>query len=231
MEISEITQFYDQIDQCLRCGKTIEAKNILDRLSFIPSVTDLPAELIKFFYRFNFEVKGRLDDGTFIDDGLKSLEYIDNDDEKALTYYQCACYLLQKGKIAEAEKYSLLCDKLANSDEMKMDAKKMLGRTESYKKNYDEALKNFNEAAYYAEESHNERSLCLIILEIADIFEKKGFPEIAISEISRAETHAKASTILDLYLRCAVKKAKLLYELGRNDDAQKVIMSIPEQND
>lgn len=58
-----------------------------------------------------------------------------------------------------------------------------------------------------------------------------GLKHNALSEIARIEMYAKRTRQLQQYLRVLIKKAQLLYRMGRKDEAEQVVLTIPEFDD
>ena len=53
--------------------------------------------------------------------------------------------------------------------------------------------------------------------------------EIALSEMFRAERYAKESRNLDLMFRFVVRRAKVMFKMGKNEEAKALIMALDEQ--
>ena len=70
----------------------------------------------------------------------------------------------------------------------------------------------------------------MIIMDISAIYMKMGLNETALSEIYRAERYVKECRNLDLYRQCAIRSAKILYMMGKDEEAKRLVMAIDEQN-
>ena len=56
-----------------------------------------------------------------------------------------------------------------------------------------------------------------------------GKLETALSEMFRAERYAKESRNLDLMFRFVVRRAKIMYKMGKDEEAKALIMALDEQ--
>ena len=93
---------------------------------------------------------------------------------------------------------------------------------------YPKGLELMNKAAEKAEQAHCLTELAMIIMDISVIFSKMGRLETALSEIYRAERYVKECRNWDLYLRCAIRRAKILYRMGRDEEAKKLVCALEE---
>ena len=84
-------------------------------------------------------------------------------------------------------------------------------------------------AAEQAEQAHCTTDMAMIIMDISVIYLKMGMPETALSEIFRAERYVKECRNTDLYLRCAIRRAKILYKMGKDEEAKKLVLALEEQ--
>ena len=80
-----------------------------------------------------------------------------------------------------------------------------------------------------AEQAHCLTDLAMIIMDMSALFVKMGKLETALSEVYRAERYIKESHNFDLFLRCAIRRAKILYKMGRDEDAKNLIVTLDEQ--
>ena len=64
---------------------------------------------------------------------------------------------------------------------------------------------------------------------MAAVYYEMGKLEIALSEMFRAERYAKESRNLDLMFRFVVRRAKIMYKMGKDEEAKKLIMALDEQ--
>ena len=56
-----------------------------------------------------------------------------------------------------------------------------------------------------------------------------GLSETALSETYRAERYVKECRNLDLYTRCAIRRAKILFIMNRDEEARTLIMALDDQ--
>ena len=66
---------------------------------------------------------------------------------------------------------------------------------------------------------------------VAEVLFQLGLKNNALSEIARIEMYVKRTRQLQQYLRVLIKKAQLLYRVGRKDEAEQVVLTIPEFDD
>ena len=90
-------------------------------------------------------------------------------------------------------------------------------------------LELLNQAAAYAEEAHCLTDLAMAISDLAAVYNEMGRMEIALSEMFRAERYAKESRNLDLMFRFVVRRAKIMYKMGKDEEAKTLIMTLDEQ--
>ena len=94
---------------------------------------------------------------------------------------------------------------------------------------YPKAIELLNQAAAYAEEAHCLTYLAMVISDLAAVYNEMGRMEIALSEMFRAERYAKESRNLDLMFRFVVRRAKIMYKMGKDEEAKALIMTLDEQ--
>lgn len=170
---------------------------------------------------------GRFDDAMRF--FIQSYDVIEDGDGKAAAAGLIAGYYLQEGKKQEALEYADKALQTARAPELKSKPYQIQGGVAIIEGDYNKALELMNKAAELAEESHCITDLAMIIMDISVIFMKMGRKETALSEIYRAERYVKECRNLDLYIRCAIRRAKILYLMGKDDEAKKLICALEEQ--
>lgn len=223
---------FSEIHKLMLSAKFIEAKFMLQSMN----EEKIPDAYRYLYYNLLFETTFKThNDETQFNESLKYLEraveYTEDTDQKSTIYGNIAVYLIQKNRMVDAQSYVDKCFEFALSDSSKTFAYKIKGRILYLNNSLDESLECFTEAAHYAEITHNENMLFYITLEIAFVFEKMNRVNIAFSECDKAEQYARFLKDLNLFHRCAIYKAQLLYKLGRDEDAKKLINGIPKSLD
>lgn len=170
---------------------------------------------------------GRFDEAMLF--WIKSYEVIEEGDDKAAAAGLIAGYYLQEGKKTEALKYADKALQTAKAPELMSRPYQIQGGVAIEDGDYPKALELMNKAAELAEESHCITDLAMIIMDISVIFMKMGYKETALSEIYRAERYVKECRNLDLYMRCAIRRAKILYAMGKDNEAKMLICALEEQ--
>lgn len=159
----------------------------------------------------------------------QSYEVMEDGNDKAAAAGIIAGYYLQEGKKQEALEYAEKALQTAKAPELISRPYQIQGGVAIDEGDYPKALKLMNKAAELAEESHCITDLAMIIMDISVIFMKMGRKETALSEIYRAERYVKECRNLDLYMRCAIRRAKILYAMGKDEEAKKLICALEEQ--
>lgn len=160
---------------------------------------------------------------------IKSYEVIEDDDGKAAAAGLIAGYYLQVKNKQKALEYAEKALMTAKAPELKSRPYQIQGGVAMEDGDYTKALELMNKAAELAEESHCITDLAMIIMDISVIFMKMGRKETALSEIYRAERYVKECHNPDLFMRCAIRRAKILYSMGKDEDAKKLICALEEQ--
>ena len=159
----------------------------------------------------------------------QSYDIIEDENEKAGAAAHLAGYFLRDGKLDEAMKWAEKALETATVSDLKAGPYQIKGGIAVEKGDYPKAIELLNKAAAYAEESHCLTDLATIISDLATVFMLMGKLETALSEMFRAERYAKESRNLDLMFRFAVRRAKLMYKMGKDGEAKALIMTLDEQ--
>lgn len=159
----------------------------------------------------------------------RAFDVSENEDCKANFAGLVAGYYQREGKNTEAQQYAKSALTLAKNPELLIYPNQIMGNIALSEGDYPKAIEFLNKAASYSEACHCIVQLGLIIMDISETFLKMGRNEIALSEIYRAERYVKESNNLDLYFRCAVRRARILFLMGMDDEAKALIMSLDEQ--
>ena len=149
----------------------------------------------------------------------QSYDIIEDENEKAGAAAHLAGYFLRDGRLDEAMKWTEKALETATYPDLKAGPYQIKGGIAVEEGDYPKAIELLNKAAAYAEKSH-----CL-----TTVFMLMGKLETALSEMFRAERYAKESRNLDLMFRFVVRRAKLMYKMGKDGEARALIMTLDEQ--
>ena len=159
----------------------------------------------------------------------QSYDIIEDGDEKAATAGHLAGYFLRDGRLDEAMKWADKAMETATEPDLKAGPYQIKCGIAAEEGDYPKAIELLNKAAAYAEDSHCLTDLATIISDMATVFMSMGRLETALSEMFRAERYAKESRNLDLMFRFVVRRAKLMYKMGKDEEAKALIMTLDEQ--
>ena len=159
----------------------------------------------------------------------QSYDITEDENEKAGTAAHLAGYFLRDGRLDEAMKWAEKALETATDPDLKAGPYQIKGGIAVEKGDYPKAIELLNKAAAYAEESHCLTDLATIISDLATVFMLMGKLETALSEMFRAERYAKESRNLDLMFRFVVRRAKIMYKMGKDEEAKALIMTLDEQ--
>ena len=159
----------------------------------------------------------------------QSYDIIEDENEKAGAAAHLAGYFLRDGRLDEAMKWTVKALETATDPDLNAGPYQIKGGIAVEEGDYPKAIELLNKAAAYAEKSHCLTDLATIISDLATVFMLMGKLETALSEMFRAERYAKESRNLDLMFRFAVRRAKLMYKMGKDGEAKALIMTLDEQ--
>lgn len=159
----------------------------------------------------------------------QSYDIIEDENEKAGAAAHLAGYFLRDGRLDEAMKWTEKALETATYPDLKAGPYQIKGGIAVEEGDYPKAIELLNKAAAYAEKSHCLTDLATIISDLATVFMLMGKLETALSEMFRAERYAKESRNLDLMFRFVLRRAKLMYKMGKDGEARALIMTLDEQ--
>lgn len=159
----------------------------------------------------------------------QSYDIIEDGDDKAAAAGHLAGCFLRDGRLEEAMKWADKALETVTEKELMAGPYQIKGGIAAAQGDYPKAIELLNKAAAYAEKSHCLTDLATIISDLATVFMLVGKLETALSEMFRAERYAKESRNLDLMFRFAVRRAKLMYKMGKDGEAKALIMTLDEQ--
>lgn len=158
-----------------------------------------------------------------------SYDIIEDGDDKAAAASHLAGYFLRDEKLEEAMKWADKALETVTEKELMAGPYQIKGGIAAAQGDYPKAIELLNQAAAYAEEAHCQVDLAMVISDLAAVYNDMGRMEIALSEMSRAERYAKESRNLDLMFRFVVRRAKIMYKMGKDEEAKALIMTLDEQ--
>ena len=170
---------------------------------------------------------GMMKEGIAYLDRCYSLE--EDDDNKAAVAGIISTNYLHMGKKEEALEYANKALETAKAPELKSRPYQIQGAIAGNDGDYPKAIELLTKAAEMAEQAHCLTDLAMIIMDISAMYVKMGMYETALSEVYRAERYVKESHHFDLFQRCAIRRAKILYKMGRDEDAKSLIVTLDEQ--
>lgn len=159
----------------------------------------------------------------------QSYDIIEDGDDKAAAAGLVAGYFLRDGKLEEAMKWADKALETVKVADLMIGPYQIKGGIAAAQGDYPKAIELLNQAAAYAEEAHCLTDLAMIISDLAAVYNEMGRMEIALSEMFRAERYAKESRNLDLMFRFVVRRAKIMYKMGKDEEAKALIMTLDEQ--
>jgi len=236
-QLEDLTLIEKQIDQLLgqsafylQTYRALDALTVLQKAQALADGAEVRPPIRAVIYRNMGQAlfqTGRFNDamGFFI----RSYDTFEDDNDKAAAAGLIAGYYLQEGKRQDAQEYADKAIKLARAPELMAHPYQIMGGIAIEEGNYPKALELMNKAAEKAEQAHCLTDLAMIIMDISVIFVKIGKLETALSEIYRAERYVKECRNWDLYLRCAIRRAKILYKMGKDEDAKNLVCALEEQ--
>ncbi len=159
----------------------------------------------------------------------QSYDIIEDGDNKAAEAGHLAGCFLRDGRFEEAMKWADKALETVTEKELMAGPYQIKGGIAAAQGDYPKAIELLNQAAAYAEEAHCLTDLAMVISDLAAVYNEMGRMEIALSEMFRAERYAKESRNLDLMFRFVVRRAKIMYKMGKDEEAKALIMTLDEQ--
>lgn len=158
----------------------------------------------------------------------KAYNLLEDGNDKAATANMIADHYLREGKKELALEYADKALSTVMAPELLAGPYHIQGGVALLDGNYQKAIELMNKAAECAEKAHALTDLAMIIMDLSCIFSKMGNLETALSEIYRAERYIKESRNQDLYIRFAIRRAKILYRMGKDEEAKELIIALDE---
>lgn len=233
----ELTPIEKEIDvllvkscRYLQTYRSIEALRVLNQAQVMVEENEVKWQVKAALYRNKgqaFYQQGQFDEA--MQSFIQSYDIAEDGNDKAAAAGIIAGYYLQAGNKTAAMEYADRALNTATAPELFSQPYQIKGGIAIVEGDYPKALELMNKAAALAEDSHCIAELAMIIMDISVIFMKMGRKKTALSEIYRAERYVKESRNLDLYMRCAIRRAKILYSMGKDEEAKKLVCALDEQ--
>lgn len=160
---------------------------------------------------------------------IRCYEITEDCNDKAAAAGLIAGNYLRAGKTKEALKYADKALQTATETELLSMPYRIQGVVAANEGNYSKGIELLNKAAELSEKAHCLTDLAMIIMDISAIYMEMGMAETALSEVYRAERYVKECRNLDLYFHCALRRAKLLFKMGKDEEAKYLIMALDDQ--
>lgn len=214
----------------LQTYRSIDALNVLHRAEGLMKadvvVGSLKASVYKNLGEANIQM-GQLDNAMYF---LKqAYDSLAEGNDKAAIAGMMANYYLRGRKTKEALFYADKALIMSTAPELKSMPYRIMGTISLIDGDRQKAIELMNKAAEIAEQTHCLTDLAMTIMDISAIFLEMGMLETALSEVYRAERYVKESRNLDLYIRCSIRRAKILFKMKKDEEAKALIMAIDEQ--
>lgn len=226
-------QIYEILQQSafyLQSYRAIEAIRVLDIAQNIISKNNVRWQLKSpvFSNVGNAYIQmGNLQDG--IEYLIKAYDCNEDGNKKAAIAITIASYYYRSGDKKKALEFADNGIETATALELKAACFHIQGAVAANEKDFSNAIELFNKAVELAEQTHCLSDMAMYILEIATVYLQMGLNETALSETYRAERYVKECRNLDLYTRCAIRRAKILFIMNREEEARTLIMALDDQ--
>ena len=226
----EILDLLKEASFYLQTYRSIDALNVLHRAEELMKADEVIGRLKAPIYKNLGEAyiqMGQIDNAmNYMKQAYDSL--VDGNDKEAIAGIM-ATYYLRGRNTKEALFYADKALNMSTAPELKSMPYRIMGTISLIDGDRQKAIDLMNKAAEIAEQTHCLTDLAMTIMDISAIFLEMGMLETALSEVYRAERYVKESRNLDLYIRCAIRRAKILFKMKKDDEAKALIMAIDEQ--
>ena len=226
----EIAELLGKTGFYLQTYRSLDALNLLQQAEGKMEGNEIQSPIKAAVYRLMADCQiqmGKMEEG--IKYLIQCYECTENGDNKAAAAGLISSYYLQLDKKEEAFDYAEKALATANAPELKSRPYQIQGAIAGDEGDYLKAIELMTKAAEMAEQAHCLTDLAMIIMDMSVLFVKMGKLETALSEVYRAERYIKESHNFDLFQRCAIRRAKILYKMGRDEDAKNLIVTLDEQ--
>lgn len=238
MKIIDVKKFAarrDRISELIQNFQWVEAFScllqIIDEIGPLRDKSEYSDEECDFLFRiyYNLFISGwnaKSTDKEILEYGEIAIRYTSRRDCLHKVYYELTVHAIQKEKLEQASEYITKALEYSDNAEQKAYSYKYSAVLSLKKHQPNNALTQYMEAAYYAEEAHMSRYIPFIYIELVDVWYELEKPEIALNIAEQAVQLSQKSGQYNTFIRAKVKKAQLLYHLGRDFDAKKEVLDI-----
>lgn len=230
----EFAGLINRVQQMFARKQLDDAPAVLGKaLTLFPNVHGMD-ELKASMYNMLMEVEwARTGDLNVLKYGEKAMQFIADPVKCSQIYSVMAEYAYQRrDQILEAldvaKEYVEKSLEMAPYDQFKAHPKHQEGLIWFAKKQYNDALAAYDEAARYAEETHLEAEHAVIRCDLAALLAEQGHPEMALAEYTQAEDIANSAKNPILMASCTFRKARFLISIGDKETACQLIATMPQ---
>ena len=224
----------DVIERYFRGGQFVDAEREVLRLrKEMEEDADVPKELLcDVYYKLYHLAWIKKDKENAFKFAEKAIELHPSNEAKVQIYGNLAMNTLQQELLDDAMGYvekglSLLPENTSTTWYLYL----IQGKIHLKKSDLEAALEDFTSSAKEANRMHLPYGEIAATIYVAEVLFQLGLKHNALLEIVRIEMYAKRTRQLQQYLRVLIKKAQLLYRMGRKDEAEQVVLTIPEFDD
>ena len=237
MESNKLDQYVKQqnvIQQYMINGQFVDAeREVLQLRKEMEEDADVPKDLLcDVYYKLYHLAWMREDKGNAFQYAEKAAKLQPSTEGKLQIYSNLATNALQRNLLDEANQYVEKCvGLLSENTPNAWYVYYLKGKIQLKKGDQKAALEEFTSSAKEANRMHLPYGEIAATIYVAEVLFQLGLKHNALSEIARIEMYAKRTRQLQQYLRVLIKKAQLLYRMGRKDEAEQVVLTIPEFDD
>ena len=222
------------IERYFRGGQFVDAEREVLRLKKdMEEDADVPKDMLSdVYYKLYHLAWIREDKENAFKFAEKAVELHPIAEGKLQIYSNLATNALQRNLLDESNLYVEKCiGLLSENTPNAWYVYYIKGKIHLKKGDHKAALEEFTSSAKEANRTHLPYGEIAATIYVAEVLFQLGLKHIALSEIARIEMYAKRTRQLQQYLRVLIKKAQLLYLIGRKDEAEQVVLTIPEFDD
>ena len=237
MESNKLDQYVEQqnvILQYMINGQFVDAEREVLRLKKdMEEDADVPKDLLSdVYYKLYHLAWIREDKENAFKFAERAAELQSIAEGKLQIYSNLATNALQRNLLDEANQYVEKCEGLLSENTPNAWYVYYLkGKIQLKKGDQKAALEEFTSSAKEANRMHLPYGEIAATIYVSEVLFQLGLKHNALSEIMRIEMYAKKTRQLQQYLRVLIKKAQLLYRMGHKDEAEQVVLTIPEFDD